>query len=156
MSRKNLHLVRHQLDETLELFDPVFDLAPPSKGWIRTIRHALGMSGRQLAERLGLSKQSVARMEQDELEGALSLKTLRRVAEGMGCELVYGIVPRTSLDNVVYDRARTIIAGRLNHTNETIEVDGEVVDPAGHEEVVWGMIDDLVNRMPADFWDGAK
>ena len=37
MSRKNLHLVRHQLDETLELFDPVFDLAPPSKGWIRTI-----------------------------------------------------------------------------------------------------------------------
>ncbi len=156
MSRKNLLLVRQQLDETLERFDPVFELDPPSKGWIRTIRHALGMSGRQLAERLGLSKQSVARMEQDELTGALSLKTLRRVAEGLDCELIYGIVPRTSLDNVVYGRARTIVAGRLDHTNETIEVDGEVVDPAGHEEVIWGMVDDLVGRMPANFWDGEQ
>ena len=85
MSRKNLHLVRHQLDETLELFDPVFDLAPPSKGWIRTIRHALGMSGRQLAERLGLSKQSVARMEQDEL-AAFAAETPRhdRLTPGGG------------------------------------------------------------------------
>ncbi len=156
MSRKNLYLIREQLDDTLERFDPVFELEPPSKGWIRTIRGALGMSGRQLAERLGLSKQSVARMERDELTGALSLKTLRRLAESLDCELVYGIVPRTSLDNVVYDRARTIVAGRLDHTNETIETDGEVVDPAGHEEIIWGMIDDLVSRMPADFWDGEQ
>ena len=153
MSRKNLHLVRHQLDETLELFDPVFDLAPPSKGWIRTIRHALGMSGRQLAERLGLSKQSVARMESDETKGALSIKTLRRVAEGLDCVLVYGIVPRTSLEKIVHGRAGKIVSERLDHTNETIRDENGVLDPDGHEEIVWGKIEELVDKMPSDFWD---
>jgi len=153
MPRKNLRLTRQQLDDTLARFDPVFDLAPPSKGWIRTIRGALGMSGRQLAVRLGLSKQSVARMESDETKGALSIKTLRRVAEGLDCVLVYGIVPRTSLEKIVHGRAGKIVSGRLDNTNEIIRDENEILDPDGNEEIVWGMIEELVDKMPSDFWD---
>jgi len=156
MPRKNLHLVRRQLEETLARFEPVFDLALPPKGWIRAIRGSLGMSGRQLAGRLGLSKQSVARMERDEIKGALSLKTLRRVAEGLDCVLVYGIVPRTSLEKLVYDRARTIVSGHLDNTNQTIHPGNNDLDPAGNEEIIWGMIEDLVQRMPSDFWDTSQ
>lgn len=146
MSRKNLRLTRQQLDDTLERFDPVFDLDIPSKGWIHAIRGALGMSGRQLAGRLGLSKQSVARMERDEIKGALSLKTLRHVAEGLDCVLVYGIVPRTSLEKIVHGRAEKIVSEGLDHNNE-------VQNPAGHGEIIWGKIEDLVDKMPSDFWD---
>jgi predicted DNA-binding mobile mystery protein A len=128
-SRKNLPLVRQQLDKTLTLFDSVLDLAPPSRGWIRAVRGALGMSGRQLARRLGLTQQSVARMEKDEVTGALTIKTLRRVAESLDCVLVYGIVPRENLESIVHDRARTIAHDRQD------------------------MVDDLVDRMPANFWD---
>lgn len=135
MSRKNLLVVRQQLDTTLARFEPAADLAPPRKGWIRAIRNALGMSGRQLALRLGLSKQSVARMEKDEVTGALSLKTLRRVAEGMDCVLVYGLVPRESLEKMVHDRALTLVSGQMGHIKETM----------GFE--------DLVDRMPSNFWD---
>jgi len=159
MTRKNLFLVRQQLEETLARFEPVFDLAPPPKGWIRAIRGSLGMSGRQLAGRLGLSKQSVARMERDEIKGALSLKTLRRVAEGLDCVLVYGIVPRTSLEKLVHDRARTVISGHLdqtNQTNQTIHLANQDLDPAGNEEFIWGMIEELVQRMPSDFWDAPQ
>ena len=153
MPRKNLRLTRQQLDDTLARFDPVFDLEAPSKGWIRTIRGAIGMSGRQLAGRLGLSKQSVARMEKDETRGALSIKTLRRVAESLDCVLVYGIVPRTSLEKIVHGRAEKIVSERLDNTNETVRDENEVLDPAGHEEIIWGMIEDLVDKMPPDFWD---
>lgn len=128
-SRKNLRLVRQQLDKTLARFDSVCDLAPPSRGWIRAVRGALGMSGRQLARRLGLTQQSVARMEKDEVTGALTIKTLRRVAESLDCVLVYGIVPRENLESIVHDRARTIAHDRQD------------------------MVDDLVDRMPANFWD---
>ncbi len=128
-SRKDLPLVRQQLDKTLTRFDSVYDLAPPSRGWIRAVRNALGMSGRQLARRLGLTQQSVARMEKDEIAGALTIKTLRRVAESLDCVLVYGIVPRESLESIVQDRARLIAGERQD------------------------MVDDLVGRMPANFWD---
>jgi len=156
MPRKNLHLIRQQLDETLARFDPVVDLAPPTTGWIRAVRKALGMSGRQLAERLGLSKQSVARMERDESEGALSLKTMRRVAKGLDCVLVYGLVPHGSLEKLVYDRARTIVSGRLDHTNETIRFENRDLDLAGHEEIIWGMVEDLVDKMPSNFWNTSQ
>ena len=148
MPPKNLPLIRQQLDTTLSRFEPAADLAPPRKGWIRAIRDALGMSGRQLANRLGLSKQSVARMEKDEMVGALSLKTLSRVAEGLDCVLVYGLVPRASLEKMVHDRARSLVGKRLGHANEARR--------HGGQDQVQDMVEDLVVRMPGDFWDEAR
>jgi len=145
MPRKNHSLVRRQLDTTLARFEPVSDLAPPRNGWIRAIRDALGMSGRQLADRLGLSKQSVARMEKDEMTGALSLKTLSRVAEGLDCVLVYGLVPRESLEKMVHDRARSLVGERLGHANEARR--------HGGQDQVQDMVEDLVVRLPRDFWN---
>jgi predicted DNA-binding mobile mystery protein A len=55
--------------------------SPPVKGWIRAIREALGMSGTQLANRLKVSQPRIPRLEQDELSGVVSLKTMRQAAE---------------------------------------------------------------------------
>ncbi len=148
MPRKNHSLVRQQLDTTLARFEPVAGLTPPHQGWIRAIRDALGMSGRQLADRLGLSKQSVARMEKDEMTGALSLKTLSRVAEGLDCVLVYGLVPRESLEKMVQDKARSLVGETLGHANEAKH--------HGGQDQVQDMVDDLVVRMPRNFWDEGK
>lgn len=46
------------------------DTQVPVKGWIRAIREALGMSGRQLAQRLKVSQPRIPRLEQDELTGS--------------------------------------------------------------------------------------
>jgi predicted DNA-binding mobile mystery protein A len=152
-SHKNLNLVRQQLDETLARFDSVFDLAPPSRGWIRAVRDALGMSGRQLACRLGLTQQSVARMEKNEGAGALTIKTLRRVAEGLDCVLVYGIVPRESLEKMVHDRARLIARKRMERVDQTMRLEDQELGPGENGEVLLGMIEDLVEKTPSNFWD---
>ncbi len=152
-SRKNLPLVRQQLDNTLARFDSVFDLAPPPRGWIRAIRNALGMNGRQLAERLGLTQQSVARMEKDETTGALTIKTLRRAAEGLDAVLVYGIVPRESLETMVHDRARLIAGKRMERVGQTMALENQELGPEENEEILLGLIEDLVEKMPSNFWD---
>ncbi len=46
-------LIREQLEKTLRKFEPLGNTTPPAKGWIRAIRDALGINGRQLADRLG-------------------------------------------------------------------------------------------------------
>ena len=153
MTRKNRYLTRQQLDETLARFKPVPDLAPPSKGWIHAIRGALGMSGRQLAERLGLSKQSVARMERDEMMGALSIKTLHRVAEGLDCVLVYGMVPRESLEKMVHDQARLIARQRMDLVDQTMRPENQELDTAENEALLMDIVEDLEDGMPSNFWD---
>ena len=85
MRKKNQKLIRDQLSNTLERFRSLKSINPPSKGWIRAVRDALGMNVRQLAERLNVDKSRVSRIERDEVEGNVTLKTMRRVGEALDC-----------------------------------------------------------------------
>jgi predicted DNA-binding mobile mystery protein A len=93
MNREFRRLRLSQLDRGME---PVRDLPPrPSGGWISSVREALGLSLRQIAEKMHASGQAVQQFERAESEDRITLGALRRVAQAMGCELVYGLVPKS-------------------------------------------------------------
>src|SRR5215217_7999866 len=68
--------------------------ARPHGGWVRAIRDALGMSAADLAERMGVTQSTVARLESSERDGRIQLDTLQRAADALDCDLVYALVPR--------------------------------------------------------------
>lgn len=78
----------------------------PRTGWIRAVRDALGMSTRELAERIGVSKARINQIERGERERTLTLATLDRVAAGLGCRVEYVLVPELPLPDMVQERAR--------------------------------------------------
>jgi predicted DNA-binding mobile mystery protein A len=92
----------------------------PSGGWVRAIRTALGMSARQLAERMGVSQQALSRLESKEAVDAVTIKTLRRAAEAMGCQVVYAVIPgERSLQDIVDEQAlkkASELVGAVDHT----------------------------------------
>ena len=47
-----------------------------------------------IGNQLSITKQSLQSIERREIEGSITLKTLRDVANGMDMELVYGFVPK--------------------------------------------------------------
>ncbi|MBU3984898.1 MAG: mobile mystery protein A, partial [Proteobacteria bacterium] len=98
MKTKYKQIARRQLDATLAKFSEVRKVQLPPKGWIRAVREALGMSGKQLAGRLNVSQPRVHKLEQSEPSGALTLKTMRQVAEALDCVFVYALVPRSTLE----------------------------------------------------------
>ena len=63
-------------------------------GWLGEMRQAIGMPVDDLARRMGVRRREVHRMERAEQNERIMLATLRRAAEGLGCELVYGLVPK--------------------------------------------------------------
>jgi predicted DNA-binding mobile mystery protein A len=67
----------------------------PSGGWIASVREALDLSLAQIGKRVRTSRQTVQEFEHAEAEDRITLATLRRVAEAMGCNLIYVIVPKT-------------------------------------------------------------
>ncbi len=69
-----------------------FAIHPPG-GWIRSKRTKMGITGRQLASKLGVTKQRISALEKAEISGAASLKSMRQAAEAMGCEFVYALIP---------------------------------------------------------------
>ncbi|MBC8089383.1 MAG: mobile mystery protein A [Phycisphaerae bacterium] len=95
-------LARLRLDARLSpLRDNKNATAVPRGGWLRAVRKALGMSMDDVAERLGITRSSVARMESSEQRETIQLDTLRRVARAMDCELAYVLIPKASLEQTV-------------------------------------------------------
>ena len=78
----------------------------PARGWLRAVREATGLTQRQVAERAAVKRQSYAQFEIAEEKGSISVASLRRAAEAMGCELVYYIVPRESAARTYAELAR--------------------------------------------------
>jgi predicted DNA-binding mobile mystery protein A len=78
----------------------------PPKGWVRAIRDGLGMTSTELAVRLGVSQSTVSELEHSEMRDTAKLGSLRRAADALDCELVYILVPRTSLADTVRAQAR--------------------------------------------------
>jgi len=76
-------------------------MSVPRGGWVRTLREALGMSAVELGERLGIGANAVSKMEANESEGRIRLATLARSAEALDCDIVYALVPRRRLDEMV-------------------------------------------------------
>lgn len=88
-------------------------------GWVNAVRLALGMSQRDLARRVGVTPAAIAKLEASEQAGTARLDTLRRAAAAMDCELVYVLVPRTSLDHIRRQRIEELtshVVQRLRHT----------------------------------------
>jgi len=108
-------IARDRLDERLAR---VPELARPNKGWIRALRDALGMSSTDLARRMGVSQQRVPAIERGEQDMTIKLDTLMRAADALDCDLVYALVPRTSLENMVQNQARRQAADLLRRVTQ--------------------------------------
>jgi predicted DNA-binding mobile mystery protein A len=119
---------RKRLDEKFRAYGPVENFAPPPKGWVRAIRDALGMSLRQLGDRVGMTPQAVSYLEESEANGTVSLNTLRRAAEALDCVVVYALVPKTSLTEMVERRARDIAMRAIGRVSHSMALEDQQVD----------------------------
>ncbi len=81
------------------------------------------MTSIQLGHRLGTKSQSVLGLEKSEENGSITIQKLRQAAEAMDCELVYGFVPRTSLEQSVNARARDIADIALSRVSHTMALE---------------------------------
>jgi len=93
MNRKFRQLRISQLDRTL---NAARNLPPrPKGGWIASLREALGLSLAEVGRQVRVPRQNVQQYERAEATDRITLGTLRRAANAMGCELVYVLVPKS-------------------------------------------------------------
>jgi predicted DNA-binding mobile mystery protein A len=117
----------------------------PAKGWIRAIRDALGMSGAQLAKRMGVAAQTVDRLEKGEVAGRIQLSSLRRAAEAMDCTLVYALVPKDTLQGIVEARARAVARAEMTRVAHTMRLEAQGTGAGEHGEQLEGMVRQLID-----------
>lgn len=144
--------LRH-LDKRFDALRPLVVGSRPPKGWLRAIRDALGMTSAQLAKRLDVSQPRVVEIEQSEIGGNVTLNTLQRAAEALGCKLVYALIPERPLADVVRARAELIAAKQSRAVEHTMKLEDQAVtDSTAARELREHRIEQLLKR-PARLWD---
>jgi predicted DNA-binding mobile mystery protein A len=142
-----------RLDAKLLFAKPTERLAPPPRGWIRAIRDGLGMSGAQLGKRIGVAQQTIKAFELSEENGTIQLQTLRRVAQALGGKLVYAIVPDSSLEDMIRNRAREIALKALTRVSHTMRLEDQATSKSDLEARIEDYIqNELRDR---DLWGDA-
>jgi predicted DNA-binding mobile mystery protein A len=151
MSEKQAHLARKSLERRLRRLREE-RLSSPSRGWTKAIREALGMTSRQLAERMGVAPSRVAAIEKAETTGAITMRTLREAAEALDCEFVYAFVPRKPLDDILFDQAERKVRNELAHLNHMMRLENQAVGPQDLEEQKRRIIADYLSRYRRRLW----
>jgi len=142
-----------QLDRRLSEIRTALSAAErPSRGWIKAIREALGMTTAQLGKAMGLSQSRVTELERAEATRNVTLHSLERAAEALDCRLVYVLVPNRSLEERLLEKADEVAEARLAAVDQTMRLEKQgVVDRKQRSAMKQQIIAQLLER-PARLW----
>jgi predicted DNA-binding mobile mystery protein A len=150
----SLKRTRKLLDARLKPLKPEEQFKAPPRGWVKAVRYALGMTGVQFAARLGVRPQTVEALEKSEKNGTIQLTTLNRAAEALDCTLVYALVPKTSLDHNIDERAKKIALEYISKVSHTMKLEDQNITNQNItqqiEEYIWKYVSEK------DIWNNKK
>jgi predicted DNA-binding mobile mystery protein A len=126
-----IEVARTQLQKTIEQ-NAIYarNLSQPhstSEGWIKLMRQALGMSGAQLARKMGVTRALISKTEKVEVDGRVTLKKMQEFAEVMECEFVYCMIPRDNIQATLKKRAKKKAQLIVDRTNTHMGLEGQTL-----------------------------
>jgi predicted DNA-binding mobile mystery protein A len=91
--------------------------------------------------------------EANEARGTVQLSSLQALADAMDCDLVYALVPRGSLGEVMERQAERIAERLVRRVSESMELEEQGVDMTDRRRQVQELKADILRDRRRDFWD---
>ncbi len=124
----------------------------PSEGWVRTIRKALDMSGAQLAERLNLSRNRISVLERREVKGDITINQLKELADKLGCDFTYALVPKKSINLTLDERAEKLAMASLAINSQNMFLEAQSIDSTKEKFLVDELKQELLKTGGRALW----
>jgi predicted DNA-binding mobile mystery protein A len=93
MREDQRRLERRRLDVEMRPYRRAGKEKNPTQGLLRVVRQTLGVPVAEIAVKMGICRSVVLDLETREMRGAVTLSSMSRMSQAMGCKMVYGIVP---------------------------------------------------------------
>jgi predicted DNA-binding mobile mystery protein A len=142
------------LQQKLDLYANLNQPMPPS-GWLKAIRGSLGLTIRQLAERVGVGHGSIAQLEKREPQKKVTLESLEKAARAMDCKVVYAIVPiesANSLDDIIKNRAQTAAGLILKDVAHTMRLEKQGTSEQQIQREIQRVANELIESNDQRIW----
>ena len=113
------------------------------------------MTTAQMGRRMGVSQSQVVQMEQREHAATLTLSTLERAADALGCRLVYALVPLEPLESMIEQRAQSLAQKQLGYAAHTMELENQALSDEDARNQLKELRDALVVKSGSELWKEA-
>lgn len=125
----------------------------PPRGWIKAIREALGMTTRQFAQRVGVVQSRAVDIEKAEISGSITLDSLSRAANALDCELVYALIPRKPLRDIVNEQARALAKRHIKSTGHSMTLENQKVSQSREAEQLDNLATQIAESSGSSLWN---
>jgi predicted DNA-binding mobile mystery protein A len=143
-----------QLDRKTALFGKIVSISKLNDGWIMTLRKTLGITLEQMGNKLGVTKQNVMLMEKRELEGNITLKSLKEMGNAIDMQLVYGFVPKDgSIDALIERKALELATKIVMRASQTMKLEDQENSKLRLQKAIAERTAQIKNEMPKLLWD---
>lgn len=151
---KKQRLILEQTDAKISQLRKVENLVVPPSGWVYSIRQALGMSMRQLGDKMGITPQSVKEIEEREKNGTISIKVLKQFGKALDLKIIYGFIPiNGSLEKIIEKRALELAIEIVNRTSISMKLEDQENNPIRLQKAIKEKAEELKLTMPKHLWD---
>lgn len=118
MRERERKLARKKLDVEMRPYRWAGREKHPTNELLRAVRRALRVPVSEIAEKMGVNRSAVFDLEAREVKNTITLKSLTRMAEAMGCKVVYGIVPSggKTLEKLAEERLWEAVLGQTGNS----------------------------------------
>jgi predicted DNA-binding mobile mystery protein A len=110
------------------------------------------MTTEQLARRIGVTQSRIPVLERAEVGGRITLKSLERAAEALGCRVVYVLIPERPLGETLRLRAERMADRQLDAIGHSMKLEDQAVDDDTRTRQRERLIEQLLQR-PSRLWD---
>ncbi len=111
-------MMRQQIQEKIDSMNVSGLESIQKQGWIKMIRKSLGLSIKDLAQKLNCQPSNIILLEKNEIASKIKIETLEKAAEAMNCRLVYAFVPQDGSLETIIQQKSLHIAEKLTKDND--------------------------------------
>ena len=95
----------------------------------------------------------IVELEKAEINGNVTMQSLERAAEALGCRVVYALIPLQPLTTTLEARALQGAERQLSSVEQTMRLEAQGVDDEEQRKRTRQRLADDLLRRPARLWD---
>jgi predicted DNA-binding mobile mystery protein A len=105
-----------------------------------------------LGARLDLERQGVKELERREAEDRITLRALRHAADALDCDLVYALIPRRSLAQMLKREAHAIATREIQPVAHSMRLENQAVPAQEIDRQIRDRAAEILRAWPKGFW----
>jgi predicted DNA-binding mobile mystery protein A len=128
----------------------------PKEGWIRTVRKALDMSGAQLAERAGMTRNRISVLERREADGDITLNQLKQLAEALDCDFSYALKTKKAISDTMQERALKVAKIEVKKASKNMFLEAQSVSQEKEDILISELAEEIMRAGGRKLWGKSK